>query len=146
MGCFPVAGPSNDSLPAKPQGGVWPARPCRVMWPLHRHLPLRHPHWENVQRPPGEDGRQDQIMEETLVRFWPTEEELLLLHRWGRIGLDWLIIIITSQFSLARYNWIMSNTINWEDLAANVLSLMWINRLICNKKVLFTKFLNYICL
>lgn len=90
-------GPSNDTLPAEPQGGVWPACPCGVMRPQHRHLPLCHPHWKNVQGPLGEDGRQNQILEETLVRFWPSQEELLLLRGWGlneeRFSLkQWLIL------------------------------------------------------
>ena len=78
-----LTGPSNDTLPAEPQGGVRPARPRGVVGPQHRHLPLRHPHREDVQGPPGEDGRQDQIVEETLVRFRPPQEELRLLRRWG---------------------------------------------------------------
>lgn len=81
------AGPSNDPLPAKSEAGVRPARPRGVLRPQHRHLPLRHPHREDVQGPPGEDGRQNQVLEETLVRFWPSQAELLLLRGWGRAAL-----------------------------------------------------------
>lgn len=83
----PSAGPSNDPLPAKSEAGVRPARPRGVLRPQHRHLPLRHPHREDVQGPPGEDGRQNQVVEETLVRFWPSQAELLLLRGWGRAAL-----------------------------------------------------------
>lgn len=76
-------GSSNDSLSAQSETGVWPARPRGVLRPQHRHLPLRHPHREDVQGSPGEDGRQNQVLEETLVRFRPSQAELLLLRGWG---------------------------------------------------------------
>lgn len=80
-------GPSNDSLSAESETGVWPAGPRGVLRPQHRHLPLRPPHREDVQGSPGEDGRQNQVLEETLVRFWPSQAELLLLRGWGRAAL-----------------------------------------------------------
>lgn len=73
--------PPADPLPACAKGRLWPAGSHWVGRPQRRHvLPPVHL-WEDVPRLPGQDGRKDQDLEETLVRFRPQPTHALLLRR-----------------------------------------------------------------
>lgn len=75
-------GSAHDSLPPHQKRGVWPPLSHRVLRPQRGHLLPRHPHREDVQGLPGQDGREDQVLEETLVRLWPPQKDALLLRWW----------------------------------------------------------------
>ena len=75
------SGPSYDPLPAHQEGGVRPALPRGGVGPQRGDLLPPHPHREDVQGLPGEDGGEDQVLEEALVRLRPPQEDLLLLCR-----------------------------------------------------------------
>uniref|UniRef100_A0A8C4J864 Uncharacterized protein n=2 Tax=Dromaius novaehollandiae TaxID=8790 RepID=A0A8C4J864_DRONO len=77
-------GSAPDAVPPHPQGGFRPAAAHRVLGPQRGHLLPRHPDGEDVQGVPGQDGGQDQVLEETLVRLRPHEAHSLLLRRQTR--------------------------------------------------------------
>lgn len=73
--------PPADPVPASAKGWLWPAGSHWVGGPQRRHvLPPVHL-WEDLPWLPGENGRKDQDLEETVVRFWPQPTHALLLCR-----------------------------------------------------------------
>lgn len=77
-------GSSDDTVSANQERRVWPPLPRGVIWPLRGHLSLCYCQREDVQGASRQNGRQDQVLEEALVRLRSDEENLLLLHRWGK--------------------------------------------------------------
>ena len=76
--------PATDTVPACAKGRLWLAGSHRVGGTQHRHvLPFVHL-WKDVPWLLGQNGRQNQNLEEALVCLRPQPTHTLLLCRWGR--------------------------------------------------------------
>ena len=73
--------PATNSVPAGEKGRLRLTGSHWVGGPQHRHLLPPVHFWQDLPRLPGQDGRQDQNLEETLVCLWPQPTDALLLCR-----------------------------------------------------------------